>query len=269
MACLGDRLVFSNGIVILGGLSCLLIVLFRGDTHALIPLYAVGVFLSFTLSQAGMVKRWLTKKGPGWKYKFVINGIGALATATATVIIASTKFMHGAWIVVLLLPLLILMFQGIRSHYISTSEQVALTRNARPPRPRRSLTLIPIGAVNRAVVQAVDYARSQGGDVRALLVDMNREETAVTETRWAQWGCGVNLVVVPALHHSVLRTLIAYIEELLEKDTECWITVVVPEILPARWWQNLLHSQRALLLKAALLFKDRVVLTDVPFQLVR
>jgi len=269
MACLGDRLVFSNGIVILGGLSCLLIVLFRGDTHALIPLYAVGVFLSFTLSQAGMVKRWLTKKGPGWKYKFVINGIGALATATATVIIASTKFMHGAWIVVLLLPLLILMFQGIRSHYISTSEQVALTRNARPPRPRRSLTLIPIGAVNRAVVQAVDYARSQGGDVRALLVDMNREETAVTETRWAQWGCGVNLVVVPALHHSVLRTLIAYIEELLEKDTECWITVLVPEILPARWWQNLLHSQRALLLKAALLFKDRVVLTDVPFQLVR
>ena len=269
MACLGDRLVFSNGIVILGSLACLLIVVFRGETHALIPLYAVGVFLSFTLSQAGMVKRWLMKQGAGWRRKLVINGIGALATATATGIIASTKFMHGAWIVVLLLPLLILMFQAIHSHYIATSAQVALARDARPPRPRRSLTLIPIGAVNRAVLQAVDYARSQGGDVRALLVDVNREETAVTETRWAQWGCGVNLVVVPALHHSVVRTLIAYIEEHLEKDTDCWITVVVPEILPARWWQNLLHSQRALLLKAALLFKDRVVLTDVPFHLVR
>ena len=269
MACLGDRLVFSNGIVILGSLACLLIVVFRGETHALIPLYAVGVFLSFTLSQAGMVKRWLMKQGAGWRRKLVINGIGALATATATGIIASTKFMHGAWIVVLLLPLLILMFQAIHSHYIATSAQVALARDARPPRPRRSLTLIPIGAVNRAVLQAVDYARSQGGDVRALLVDVNREETAVTETRWAQWGCGVNLVVVPALHHSVVRTLIAYIEEHLEKDPDCWITVVVPEILPARWWQNLLHSQRALLLKASLLFKDRVVLTDVPFQLVR
>ena len=269
MACLGDRLVFSNGIVILGSLACLLIVAFRGETHALIPLYAVGVFLSFTLSQAGMVKRWLMKQGAGWRRKLVINGIGALATATATGIIASTKFMHGAWIVVLLLPLLILMFQAIHSHYIATSAQVALARDARPARPRRSLTLIPIGAVNRAVLQAVDYARSQGGDVRALLVDVNREETAVTETRWAQWGCGVNLVVVPALHHSVVRTLIAYIEEHLEKDTDCWITVVVPEILPARWWQNLLHSQRALLLKASLLFKDRVVLTDVPFQLVR
>ena len=269
MACLGDRLVFSNGIIILGSLSCLLIVLFRGETHALIPLYAVGVFLSFTLSQTGMVKRWLTKQGPGWRHKFTINGIGAFATATATVIIASTKFTQGAWIVVLLLPLLILMFQAIHSHYIATSEQVALTRNARPLRPRRSLTLIPIGGVNGAVVRAVDYARSQGGNVRAVLVDMNREETAVIETRWAQWGCGVPLVVVPAIQHSVLRTLIAYIEEHLEKDPECWVTVVVPEILPARWWQNLLHSQRALLLKTALLFKDRVVLTDVPFQLIR
>lgn len=269
MTRMGDRLVFSNGIIILGGFSCVLILLFRGDTHALIPLYAVGVFLSFTLSQAGMVKRWLTKKGIGWRHKLAINSVGALATATATVIIASTKFMHGAWIVIVLMPLLIAMFLQIHSHYAAASEQVALARDARPPRPRRSLTLIPISGVNSAVVRAVDYARNQGGVVRAVLVDMDPEETAVVETRWAQWGCGVPLIVLPPAQRSVSRTLTSYIEDHLKKDADCWITVVIPEILPARWWHNALHNHRALLLKAALLFKDRVVLTDIPFHLIR
>jgi len=269
MAMMGDRLVFSNGVIILGFFSCLLIVLFQGDTHALIPLYAVGVFLSFTLSQAGMVKRWLTKKGPHWRKKLAVNGIGALTTAAATLIIASTKFIHGAWIVIVLIPLLIMMFRAIRSHYTAVAEQVSLSRDARPPRPRRNIVIIPIGGVNRAVVRAVDYARSRGGDVRAVLVDVDKEETALVEIKWAQWGCGVPLIVLPSPYRSILGSLLHYIEEHLEKDPECWITVVVPEILPARWWQNILHNQRALLLKAALLFKDRVVLTDVPFHLTR
>ncbi len=269
MAIMGDRLVFSNGVIILGFFSCLLIVLFRGNTHALIPLYAVGVFLSFTLSQAGMVKRWLTKKGPHWRKKLAVNGIGALTTAAATVIIASTKFVHGAWIVIVLIPLLIMMFRSIHAHYQAVAEQVSLSRDARPPRPRRNIVIIPIGGVNRAVVRAVDYARSRGGDVRAVLVDVDKEETALVETKWAQWGCGVPLIVLPSPYRSILGALLHYIEELLEKDPDCWITVVVPEILPARWWQNILHNQRALLLKAALLFKDRVILTDVPFHLTR
>lgn len=269
MAMMGDRLVFSNGIIILGFFSCLLIVLFEGDTHALIPLYAVGVFLSFTLSQAGMVKRWLTKKGPHWRKKLAVNGIGALTTAVATFIIASTKFIHGAWIVIVLIPLLIMMFRSIHAHYRAVAEQVSLSRDARPPRPRRNIVIIPIGGVNRAVVRAVDYARSRGGDVRAVLVDVDKEETALVETKWAQWGCGVPLIVLPSPYRSILGALLHYIEELLEKDPDCWITVVVPEILPARWWQNILHNQRALLLKAALLFKERVILTDVPFHLTR
>lgn len=269
MSMMGDRLVFSNGVIILGVFSCLLIILFKGDTHALIPLYAVGVFLSFTISQAGMVKRWLVKKGPHWEKKLLVNGIGAVTTAIATVIIASTKFTHGAWIVIVLIPLLIMMFRAIRSHYKAVAEQVALARGHRPPLPRRNIVVLPISGVNRAVIRAVDYARSRSGDIRAVLVDVDPEETARTEIQWAQWGCGVPITVLPSPYRSVLSSLLEYIEELLQKDQECWVTVVIPEILPARWWQNILHNQRALMLKGALLFKDRVILTDVPFHLTR
>jgi amino acid transporter len=269
MATFGDRLVFSNGVIILGVFACLLLVVFQGDTHALIPLYAIGVFVSFTLSQAGMVRRWLIKKGLHWRKKLIVNGVGAVTTGIATVIIAATKFMQGAWIVFLLVAALIMMFRSIRSHYKAVADQVLLSRDTRPPRPRRNLILIPIGAVNKAVVRAVDYARSRGGEVRAVLVDVDKEETALVEMKWAQWGCGVPLIVLPSPYRSILGSLLDYIEEDLEKDRDCWITVVLPEILPARWWQNILHNQRALLLKGALLFKDRVVLTDVPFHLTR
>ena len=269
MASFGDRLVFSNGIIILGFFACLLLVIFQGDTHALIPLYAIGVFVSFTLSQAGMVKRWLVKQGEHWRGKLVVNGVGAVTTGIATIIIATTKFVQGAWIVFLLVALIILMFRGIRSHYKAVSEQVSLSRDSRPPGPRRNIVLIPIGGVNRSVIRAVDYARSRGGEIRAILVDVDKEETALTEIQWAQWGCGVPLIVLPSPYRSILGSILDYIEELRQKDPDCWITVVVPEILPARWWQNILHNQRALMLKAALLFKDRVVLTDVPFHLTR
>src|SRR5574340_1687232 len=269
MSMMGDRLVFSNGVIILGVFSCLLIILFHGDTHALIPLYAVGVFLSFTISQAGMVKRWLVKKGPHWEKKLLVNGIGAVTTAIATLIIASTKFTHGAWIVIVLIPLLIMLFRAIRSHYKAVSEQVALARGHRPPLPRRNIVVLPISGVNRAVIRAVDYARSRSGDIRAVLVDVDPEETARVEIQWAQWGCGVPLTVLPSPYRSILSSLLEYIEQLLQKDQECWVTVVIPEILPARWWQNILHNQRALMLKGALLFKDRVILTDVPYHLTR
>ena len=270
MELMGDRLVFSNGILILGVFSCFLIVIFGGDTHALIPLYAVGVFLSFTLSQAGMVRRWLGKRGPHWRKKIIINGIGAVATAIATAIIASTKFMHGAWIVIVLIPILIMMFRGIHAHYKAVSEQIVLDRRgSRPPMPRRNIVIVPISGVNRAVVRAVDYARSRPGEIRAVLVDVDKENTARLEMQWAQWGCGVNLVVLPSPYRSILSSLLDYVEEILEKEPDTWVTVVIPEILPARWWQNILHNQRALLLKASLLFKDRVILTDVPFHLKR
>jgi amino acid transporter len=270
MATFGDRLVFSNGIIILGFFACLLLVLFEGNTHGLIPLYAIGVFVSFTLSQAGMVKRWLVKKGTHWRKKLIVNGVGAVTTGIATVIIASTKFMQGAWIVFVLIVLLIFMFQTIRGHYRAVAEQIALDRRGqRPPIPRRNIVIIPIGGVNRSVVRAVDYARSRPGEIRAVFVDLDPEESAKVKIQWAQWGCGINLIVLPSPYRSILGSLLDYIEEILEKEPDIWLTVVIPEILPARWWQNILHNQRALLLKAALLFKERVILTDVPFHLKR
>jgi amino acid transporter len=269
MATFGDRLVFSNGIIILGIFACFLLVLFHGDPHALIPLYAVGVFISFTLSQAGMVRRWLTKKGPHWQTKLMVNGIGAVTTGIATIILASTKFIQGAWIVFLLIAILVWMFRSIRSHYKAVSEQIALTRDHRPPLPRRNIVLVPINGVNQAVIRAVDYARSRPGEVRAVMVDVDPQATARIQIQWAQWGCGIQLTVLPCPYRSVLSSLLDYVEDLLNKEPDTWVTVVIPEILPARWWHNILHNQRALMLKASLLFKDRVILTDVPFHLKR
>lgn len=270
MATFGDRLVFSNGIIILGFFACLLLVLFQGDTHALIPLYAIGVFVSFTLSQAGMVRRWLIKKGHHWRKKLIVNGVGAVATGIATIIIASTKFMQGAWIVFLLITVLLLMFQGIRSHYKAVSEQIALDRRGeRPPLPRRNIVIIPVSGMNRAVVRALDYARSRPGEIRAVFIDVDPEESAKVKIQWAQWGGGVNLIALSSPYRSVLGSLLDYVEEVLEKDQNTWVTVVIPEILPARWWQNILHNQRAFMLKASLLFKERVILIDVPYHLTR
>jgi hypothetical protein len=150
---------------------------------------------------------------------------------------------------------------------VIAGKQVELERDHRPPQPKRNTVVIPISGVNRAVLRALDYGRSHSSTIRAVLVNVDKEETALTEIKWAQWGCGVNLVVLPSPYRSVLRSLLDYIEDLLQKDPNGWVTVVIPEILPARWWQNILHNQRALMLKAALLFKERVILIDVPFHL--
>jgi amino acid transporter len=267
MRSLGERLAFSNGILILGLCAAALLVIFRGNTHALIPLYAVGVFISFTLSQAGMVQHWRKRKVRGWRKALAINLTGAVATGVATVVLAITKFTHGAWVVIVLIPILILMFRKIRWHYRITDWQLSLDMYERPKTPPSNVMIIPINGVNRPVVMAVDYARKCCQDVRAVYVDMDPDETVRVKEQWEKWGAGVPLVVLPSPYRAFLPPLLDYIESVRQKNPGGWVTVVLPEVLPAKWWQTLLHNQRALLIKAALLFKFRVVVTDVPYHL--
>ena len=263
----GDRLAFSNGIFILGLSAALLLIIFRGDTHALIPLYAIGVFLSFTLSQTGMVQHWRDLRGRGWKKKFAINLTGAIATGVATVVLAITKFTHGAWVVLVLIPILIGMFRKIRWHYNMAEWQLSLTMYDRPKSPPPNIVVMPIGSVNRPVIIALDYLRQRAQDIRVVHVDVDPEETAKVKEDWEKWGAGVPLVILPSPYRSFLEPLLDYIERVRQESPGGWVTVALAEVLPARWWETLLHNQRALLIKAALLFKFRVIVTDVPYHL--
>jgi amino acid transporter len=263
---LGDRLVFSNGILVLAGLAALLIVLFQGQTHALIPLYAVGVFISFTLSQTGMVRHWLTGGGAGWRWRLGINGCGAVVTGAVTVVIAATKFTHGAWIVVLLVPLLVLMFRAVHRHYEAVAEELSLVHLADEPPPANTV-LVLVGDLHMGVVKALRYAQSLSPSPKAVFVEVDPAVTARLEERWSKGGCGVPLVVLASPYRSVLRPLIDYITRIGEHDPHSMVTIVIPEFVPRRWWQHLLHNQTALLVKGALLFRRGVVVVDVPFHL--
>ena len=264
----GDRLAFSNGIIVLSVFAGLLLVAFEGDTHALIPLYMIGVFISFTLSQSGMVLHWYRERQPGWRSGAAINAVGASATFVVLCIVASTKALEGAWIIILLIPLLVAVFKATRRHYKHVADQLSLS-GWQGGTPHHSTVLVPIGGVHRAVVQAVSYAQSLSGDVRAIFVDTGTAETARVREQWCRWGGGTRLEVLESSYRSLLEPLLEYIERLQMERPDDFITVVLPEFVPRRWWQHLLHNQRALLIKGALLFRPRVVVTSVPFHLER
>jgi Amino acid permease len=262
----GDRLVFSNGILVLGGLAALLIVLFRGDTHALIPLYAVGVFISFTLSQAGMVRHWLADHGPGWRWRLAINGTGAVVTAVVTVVIAATKFTHGAWIVVLLIPLMVAGFRAISGHYAAMADELSLEHLAVEP-PVTNTVLVLVGDVHMGVVRALRYAQALSSNPKAVYVEIDPGRTLRLEERWAKGGFGVPLVVLSSPYRSVLGPLFEYIERIKTQAPHGVVTIVIPEFVPRHWWQHMLHNQTALLVKGAMLFRQGIVVVDVPFHL--
>jgi len=268
---LGERLVFSNGILVLGALAAVLLVLFGGETHALIPLYAVGVFISFTLSQSGMVRHWWMDRVPGWRHKIAINGVGALATGVVTVVIAVTKFSHGAWIVVLVIPTLVATFLAMRRHYEDVAEQLSLEGLPGPPELHHTVLII-VGDLHRGVVRAVQYAKTLAGPgvaVRAVFVETDPAKTGKLEEKWARWGLGVPLVILSSPYRSLLRPLIEYLDALQSLGDDHIVTVVIPEFLPSRWWQHVLHNQTALLVKGALLFRKNTVVADVPYLLKR
>jgi hypothetical protein len=269
LATLGDRLVFSNGIVILSGAAMLLIVVFSGDTHALIPLYAVGVFLAFTLSQSGMVMRFLRLKPPRYRLHAALSATGATATLVALGIIAVTKFTHGAWLVVVLIPLLVVAFLRTHRHYFYVRTQLSLV-DVEPDRPIRHTAIVPVSAVNRATVYALRYAKSIAHEVEAVHVGLDPKRAEQIQAQWKVWGGGVPLRVLESPYRSLIRPLVDHIDDLMHgRRRNEMVTVVLPEFVTAHWWEGLFHNQSAFLIKGALLFRPGVVVTSIPFHFKR
>ena len=280
----GSRLVYSRGIVGLAALAVLLIVVFQASVDSLIPLYAIGVFLSFTLSQAGMARRWLkigrlapgqegVERGstlryePGWRVKMGVNAFGAVCTAVVMLVFVVTKFLEGAWIVLLLMPILVLGFAAIHRHYQDLARHLSLEQFGSPPPARRQRVLIPISGVHRGTVSALRYAMSLSDDVTAVHVSINPEESEAVRRKWEIWGEGARLVILESPYRLFLEPLINYVEEILaQRQNNDTVTIVVPQFVAHRWWHNLLHTQTALFLRLALMFRPGIVITDVPYQ---
>lgn len=263
---LGDRLVFSNGIVLLAGLAAVLVVIFQGEVNALIPLYAIGVFLSFTLSQAGMVRHFVRLRERGWRRSAVISGVGAMATATVAVVQAVTKAAEGAWIVLILIPILVYAFHKVNTHYLRLGSQLRLTPEDRfVPLSNTVLVLIP--SIHRGVLPALEYAKTLSSDVRAIHVETDPGDTPLLEERWEKYGVGIPLIILESPYRSLLGPLLDYLEEAKRERPNYVITVVIPEFVPAKWWQKLLHNQSGLLVKFALLFRRDIITTNVRYYL--
>lgn len=268
MVNLGDRLVFSNGVVILGVLSALLIIFFNASTHALIPLYAVGVFLSFTLSQTSMVRRWLTLRPSGWPRRIVINSIGAVTTGAVLLVVTTTKFTHGAWVVLVLLPTLVILFRKVRFHYRVVAAQVALKDMRLPAAFSTHTVIVPVSGLYRQLIPAWRYAQLLSKDVRVVYVNLNPQVTAEFQAMWKSAGYDhIPLVILESPYRSIVQPLMDYIEHVQSAQPDHIITVVLPEFVPAKWWQHALHNQTALQIKGALLFARGVVVTSVPYHL--
>jgi amino acid transporter len=264
----GDRLAFSNGILGLSGFAALLLVIFHGDTHALIPLYMIGVFVSFTLSQAGMVVRWRKLRTPGWHMSAFINGLGAIVTGLVLLVVAITKAPEGAWIIILLIPVHVFFFKASKRHYDEVASQLTM-RGFSVEGQRHNTVLIPVSGVQRAVVGALDYARTLSTDVRAIYVGIDATATEAMEREWKIWGRGVPLVVLESPYRSLMEPLLDYIAVIEKDQPDGFVTIVLPEFVPARWWHHLFHNQSALRIKGALLFRKNTVVTSVPFHLAR
>jgi amino acid transporter len=267
----GDRLAFSVGIMFLSVLAVLLLIVFGGNTTALINLFAVGVFIAFTLSQGGMVLHWWRLRGEhkGWQRSMVINAVGALTTFIVALVISFSKFLEGAWIVLVLIPLLVLMFSSIHRHY-QRVERERIADIPIHPQDIHHRFIVPIAGLDRASIQSLAYARSLSSHVTAVHVAVNEDEVNQIQTAWDQWQREVpeeedtHLLVIESPYRSLIPPLLAYIDTLRERHPDEILTLVLPEYLVAHWWEYILHNQTAFRLKAALLFRPGVVVTDVP-----
>lgn len=268
----GDRLAFSWGIVTLAVLACILLVVFNGDTTALIPLYTVGVFNSFTLSQAGMVRRWWRTRAPGWRRSLAFNLVGAIATFIVLIMSAVTKFASGAWIVIVLIPIIIMMFLAINRHYKRVSAEIADTSSETTTEFQHTF-IVPMSNLNPVAMSALNYARSLSKNVTAVHITEGDDESDAEAFR-EEWykkvtDPDVSLVIIESPYRSLLGPLLHFIDTLDQQYANDTITIVLPEVLPSKWWEYLLHNQSALRLKAALLFRPNTVVADMPYVLGR
>ncbi|MGZ6317264.1 MAG: APC family permease, partial [Anaerolineales bacterium] len=282
----GSRLVYSNGIIALAVIACSLIIVFRASVTGLIPLYAIGVFASFTLSQAGMAYRWwkIGKLKPGeqiqerssvlqyeksWHVRMVINGFGSFCTATVAVIFAVTKFRDGAWIVLILTPLLVGIFFSIHRHYKNLAHRLSLVGfGGLPARHARHRVLMPISGVHQGTLEGLRYARVLSDDVTAIHVSIDPAETEKVQKKWVAWGEGTRLVILESPYRLFVEPLLRYLEGIIDsKQPNEIITIVVPQFIPDKRWHNALHMRTADLLRTELLSRSGVVVTDVPYHL--
>ncbi len=267
LAIRGDKLVFSNGILTLGVLSSLLVIIFGGSTHALIPLYAVGVFLSFTLSQSGMVVHWWRTREKGRLSHALVNGIGALATSVAAVIIARTKFLNGAWVVILIIPVLVYTFHRIHRHYTDIAAELD-PNGCKSYRKIKPVVIIPIANINRVVVNTIKYAKSMTDNIHPVHICIDEEAANRLQEEWKKWNFGVDLLVIPSPYRSIFGPLLRYIDrvEARAKEDER-VTVLIPEFVTRKWWHYFLHNQTGLWLKTLLLLRKDIVISSVPYHL--
>lgn len=270
----GSRLVFSRGISALTVIAALLIIAFNASVTALIPLWAVGVFLSFTLSQAGMARRWWHSRHPadpnhdqGWLWKLVINAVGAVCTTVVTLIFAATKFADGAWIIILLLPALVTAFYLIHRHYRRVASQLSLEDYGQPRHTVRHRVIVPVAGIHRGTLAAVEYAQSISSDVTVVHIQIDPSQTEGVRRKWDWWGNGVRLVIIESPYRAFLEPFLEYVDSLyaiLQPNER--LTIVVPQFTPEHWWHNILHEQTAFWLRFALLSKRGVVICEVPYK---
>jgi hypothetical protein len=280
----GSRLVYSNGIVTLAVIASIFIILNQARVDLLIPLYAIGVFLSFTLSQTGMAIRWWKsghiKDGgeidshgtklqydKGWRFKMFVNGFGAICTFIVMIVFAVTKFREGAWIILIVIPLLVSLFFTIHRHYKDLAAHLTLEKfSGLPARQTRHRVILPISGIHQGALEALRYAKLLSDDVTAVHVSIDPDETEKVQKKWKMWGEGTRLVILDSPFRLFVEPLLAYLEEIIDKrQSNETITVVVPQFIPSKRWHNALHMRTANVLRQELLSKHGVVVTDVPY----
>ncbi len=273
LATRGERLTFSNGIILLTVAAALLIIVFRGNTEHLISLYAIGVFISFTIAQSSMVVHWNRERGKGWQIRALLNGIGATTTGLVVLIITITKFLYGAWIILLFIPIMIYIFTAIRGHYNSIADQLHLPeecyeKGAATFPEGKHIVIVPVSTTTRVVYETIKYAKMIGDNILAVHVSNNEETTQKVVEKWKLWDPGIELIVIRSPYRLLMRPLLHFIEKKeREKGPDDYITVIIPEFETRKSWHRLLHNQTGWFLRNTLIWRENVIVTTVPYHL--